>query len=61
MLKTIDEFVARVSSLADIGDAYDVFEDECSADLRKSIYSFADEDSVEPFRSAMYNLGFKDY
>jgi len=29
--------------------------------VRDYVLCFADADSVEPFRSAMYNLGFKTY
>lgn len=58
---TFDSFVNRVANLADISDAYDLFEFECTDSVRDQVYSFADKDSPEPFRSAMYNLGFKTY
>ena len=61
MLNTLVEFINRVESLKDIADAYDVFEDECSNELRDYIYTFADPDECEPFRAAMHNLGFDTY
>ena len=61
MLNTLDDFIAKVESLADISDAYDVFEYECSDSLRDVIYDFADPDEAEPFRAAMHNLGFDTY
>ena len=60
MIKTIKDFIARVDSLDDISEAYDVFEDECTDELRDHIYRIA-EGSVEPFRAAMHNLGFTTY
>lgn len=61
MITTIVEFIIRVNALPDISDACDVFEDECTDKLRDQIYDLADPDSVEPFRSAMNNMGFVDY
>lgn len=58
---TFENFLNRVNSLDHISDAYDVFEFECTDSVRDQVYAFADVDSPEPFRSAMYNLGFKDY
>jgi hypothetical protein len=58
---TFDSFLNRVNELDDIHDAYDVFEYECTDTVRDYVLCFADADSVEPFRSAMYNLGFTDY
>lgn len=58
---TFDSFLNRVNSLDNISKAYDVFEDECSAYVRDQVLCFADPDSPEPFRNAMYNLGFKSY
>ena len=60
-LKTLRDFIRRVDQLKNVQDAYDVFEDECTDDLREVIYDFADLKSPEPFRSAMIKLGFKKY
>jgi len=61
MLTTLSEFVLRVNRLQDISDAYDVFEEECTEELRDQIYGLATIDSEEPFRSAMINMGFTTY
>lgn len=61
MIDTLDSFIERVESLSDIGDAYDVFEFECTDALRDYIYGFADAGVAEPFREAMHNLGFDAY
>jgi hypothetical protein len=60
MLATIKDFVVRINELDHIGDAYYVFEEECTDALRDRIYMIA-EGSVEPFRTAMHELGFTDY
>lgn len=60
-IATFDSFVNCVTNLEDISDAYDLFEFECTDSVRDQVYAFADVDSPEPFRSAMYNLGFKNY
>lgn len=61
MLVSLDSFIQRVETLKNISDAYYVFEDECSAELRDLIYGFADSGAAEPFRVAMHNLGFDAY
>ena len=61
MLATIREFVLAVENLQRISDAHYLFEDECTENLRELIFSFSDADTPEPFRSAMYNLGFTEY
>jgi hypothetical protein len=48
---TFDSFLNRVNSLDNIQDAYDVFEYECTDVVRDHVLSFADVDSVEPFRN----------
>jgi len=58
---TFDSFLHRVANLADISEAYDVFEYECTDVVRDYVLCAADPDSPEPFRSAMNNLGFKNY
>lgn len=61
-ISTIREFVLFVElQLIDLSEAYDVFEFHCTSNLRDLIYSFADPESNEPFRSAMFNLGFVEY
>ena len=61
MLTTLCEFISRVEELSMIGDAYYVFEEECSDALRNRIYAYADLDQAAPFQSAMHNLGFDAY
>jgi hypothetical protein len=61
MLNTLTEFVDRVKELDNVYDAYHVFEEECTDELREDIYNMSEANSAEPFRSAMYNLGFSDY
>lgn len=58
MLATIREFVLAVENLQRISDAHYL---ECTENLRELIFSFSDADTPEPFRSAMYNLGFTEY
>lgn len=63
-INTFEGFLDRVNSLdvdGNIQDSYDVFEYECTDEVRDYVLGFADDNSPEPFRSAMYNLGFKDY
>ncbi len=61
-ISTIREFVLFLElELINLSDASDVFEDQCTSNLRDLIYSFADPESPEPFRSAMYNIGFTEY
>lgn len=61
MIDSINEFCKRVNQLDDISNAYILFEDECTDQLRDLIYACADRDVYEPFRSAMHNLGFDSY
>lgn len=61
MLSTILAFTAKVKELSDISDAYDIFEYDCSEDLRDEIYNLSDPQNPEPFRSAMHRLGFTNY
>jgi hypothetical protein len=60
MLNDIVEFISKceVSTNTQI---YNLFEGQCSSELRELIYNFADPTSPEPLRSAMYNLGFINY
>jgi hypothetical protein len=61
MLNTLREFVLAVDQLADLSDAYYVFEERCSDKLRDQIYTLSDSNTPEPFRSAMINLGYHSY
>jgi len=60
MVKNIAEFIQRceVSTNEQI---YEMFEFECSDEVRTDVYFWANPTSPEPFRSAMYNLGFTEY
>jgi hypothetical protein len=40
---------------------YEMFEFNCNDTVRTEVYFWADLTSPEPFRSAMYNLGFTNY
>jgi hypothetical protein len=59
MLTTLKQFILKC--FANPGMEYELFEDSCSDSLRDQIYSLADPDSPEPFRSAMHNIGFDNY
>lgn len=50
-----------LACLANPGKEADIFEDETPDGVRDLIYSLANPDSPEPFRSAMINIGFTDY
>jgi hypothetical protein len=62
MITTLKDFIVRVNELTDVSDAYDLFEDECTEEVRDIIYSIsAEEDSPEPFRAAMRKMGYADF
>lgn len=61
MLQTLREFVLALEALETLDTAADLFEDNCSDELRTQIYELAHPNSPEPFRSAMYNLGYTNY
>lgn len=61
MITSLNEFVARVRALDDVGDAYDVFEFDTAEHVRDAVYALADPQDPEPFRDAMHTLGFTDY
>ncbi len=44
-----------------IEEIYEVFEYECTDEVAEQVYSLADADSPEPFRSAMCNMGFVNF
>jgi len=60
-MNTLIEFKSAVDLLDDVADAYDIFEDDCTDDLRDEIYNLSDSDTPEPFRSAMRNMGYVTY
>jgi hypothetical protein len=61
MLTTLAQFKQAVAQLADISDAYYVFEQQCTDSLRDEIYALAAANTPEPFRSAMHNMGYTNY
>jgi uncharacterized protein YukJ len=60
MITTLAQFIQQceVSSNDQI---YEMFEFNCNDTVRTEVYFWADLESSEPFRSAMFNLGFTDY
>jgi hypothetical protein len=61
MITSVVEFLERVRGLENIADAHDIFENECTDQVRDIIINNAESGSAEPFRSAMHKFGFKDY
>lgn len=61
MVKTLRDFILRIESLDHVSDAYYVFEEECTENVRQQLWLLADIDSKEPFRSAMINMGYVNY
>ena len=61
MVTSLMEFLERVRGLENIADAHDIFENECTDQVRDIIMRSADADSAEPFRSAMHRFGFTSY
>lgn len=64
MITTLQQFIIKCAGLNILGkieDAYDVFESETSTQVREQIYELASPNASEPFRSAMFNLGFVNY
>jgi len=57
MLTSLEQFISACTSATN-DQIYDLFETECSDELRDLVYEFSDPESPEPFRSAMFNLGF---
>lgn len=61
-ITTLKQFILMaVACGEDTQRMYEMFEFECTEELRDLIYSLADEDTPEPCRSAMYNMGFVNY
>lgn len=61
MLNSLESFRQAVDQLEDLHDAYWIFEEDCTEQLVATIYSYADPDAIEPFRSAMHALGYVNY
>lgn len=60
MIDSLVEFIQRCETATN-EQIYEMFEFNCSDKVRTEVYFFADLTSPEPFRSAMYNLGFTNY
>lgn len=60
MIETLEQFVAFCKTAND-DEIFEAFEDRCSEDVREEVYAHSDPDNIEPFRNAMFNLGFVDY
>ena len=60
MISNIVEFIQKCE-VSTNDQIYDMFELECSDEVRTAVYFFADLTSPEPFRSAMHKLGFTEY
>ena len=62
-IATIPAFVARVNALANLHDAFDLFEDECTEELRSQIFELCGPANTqnEPFRLGMHILGFTEF
>ncbi len=61
MIANIRQFILKIESLQDQGDAFEIFEEKCTEELRTGIYKMADLDTPEPFRSAMVNMGYTEF
>lgn len=57
---SVKEFIVAVNELEDISDAYSVFENYCTEELKHRIYLLGDI-SPEPFRASMWALGYSNY
>jgi hypothetical protein len=60
MITNIAEFIQRCE-VSTNDQIYEMFEFDCSDEVRVDIYFWADLSSPEPFRSAMHALGFTEY
>ena len=58
MINTVDAFI-KICKTSSKDEIYNIFENDCADEVRNKIYELADEDSPEPFRSAMEWLGIK--
>lgn len=60
MITTLEQFIEFCKSATN-DEIFDAFEDDCSDEVRDEVYAYSDPDSPEPFRNAMFNLGFVNY
>ena len=61
MITTLKDFILAVEQLSDVAQAYELFEDKTSEEVRELIYSLVSADEVEPFREAMRLIGYADF
>lgn len=61
LISNLRTFILLCIANYDHQHIYELFEDGCTQQLRNQIYSLADPDTPEPFRSAMINIGFPDF
>ena len=63
MIETIEQFVEQVNKLTNITDAFDLFEEQCTEQLRVEIFELCGpaNSSNEPFRCGMHILGFTEF
>ena len=70
MITTLAQFISEVTAIVGSDGKFtaktndkiiDMFEYNCTDDLRDTILGYSDSVTPEPFRSAMYNLGFTNY
>jgi hypothetical protein len=61
MITTLKDFILAVEQLSDVGQAYELFEDETCEPVRSLIYGLVAADEVEPFRAAMRLMGYADF
>ena len=57
MITTLAQFIQQCEGSTNY-EIYKLFEFNCSDAVKTDVYMWADLKSSEPFRSAMYNLGF---
>lgn len=60
MITSVNDFVMCCANASN-SEIFDMFEYDCTDDVRDSIYALADDNAVEPFRSAMHKLGFSNF
>jgi hypothetical protein len=60
MITTFEQFIAFCQTASN-DEIYEAFEDNCTDDVRDEVYSYANPGNPEPFRNAMFNLGFVNY
>ena len=60
MITTLAQFIQQCEVSTNY-EIYKLFEFKTSEEVRNDVYMWADPTSPEPFRSAMYNLGFTNY